>query len=106
MSQPRKDPKSGQQDAQARMMGQMMLFMPIMFGYITLGLPSGLTLYWTVSNILGMIQQYFITGWGGLGDWFAFLRKPDAASVAVTAAGPSVMPTEPERQVKRRKRRK
>ncbi len=106
MSQPRKDPKSGQQDAQARMMGQMMLFMPIMFGYITLGLPSGLTLYWTVSNILGMIQQYFITGWGGLGDWFAFLRKPDAASVAVTAGGPSVMPTEPERQVKRRKRRK
>jgi YidC/Oxa1 family membrane protein insertase len=105
MSQPRKDPNGGAPDAQTRMMGQMMLFMPIMFGYITLGLPSGLTLYWTVSNILGMIQQYFITGWGGLADWFAFLRKPEPAPVAIAAAGPE-MPTEPERQIKRRKRRK
>ncbi len=106
MSQPRKDPKGGATDPQTRMMSQMMLFMPIMFGYITLGLPSGLTLYWTVSNILGMIQQYFITGWGGLADWFAFLRKPEAAgAVAITAASPAAT-IEPERQVKRRKRRK
>jgi len=68
--------------------------------------PSGLTLYWTVSNILGMIQQYFITGWGGLADWFAFLRKPEpAGAVAMTAASPAAT-IEPERQVKRRKRRK
>ncbi len=106
MSQPRKDPKGGAADPQTRMMSQMMLFMPIMFGYITLGLPSGLTLYWTVSNILGMIQQYFITGWGGLADWFAFLRKPEpAGAVAMTAASPAAT-IEPERQVKRRKRRK
>lgn len=107
MSMPRKDPKGGAQDPQSRMMGQMMMFMPIMFGWITLGLPSGLTLYWSVSNLLGMIQQYFITGWGGLADWFAFLRKPEPASLAVSAATP--MPattTAPEKPVKRRKRRK
>jgi membrane protein insertase Oxa1/YidC/SpoIIIJ len=28
--------------------------------------PSGLTLYWVVSNVFSMIQQYFITGWGSL----------------------------------------
>ena len=49
------------------MMNQMMFFMPIMFAWITLGLPSGLTLYWTVSNILALVQQYFVTGWGALG---------------------------------------
>ena len=49
------------------MMSQMMFFMPIMFAWITLGLPSGLTLYWTVSNLLAVVQQYFVTGWGALG---------------------------------------
>lgn len=105
MSTPRKDPKSTQQDPQTRMMSQMMMFMPIMFAWVTLGLPSGLTLYWTVSNLLGMVQQYFITGWGGLVDWFAFLRKPQAATVGVTATEPAA-PTVVERPVKRRKRRK
>jgi YidC/Oxa1 family membrane protein insertase len=104
MSQPPKDP-SGKQDTQARMMGQMMLFMPIMFAWITLGLPSGLTLYWTVSNILSMIQQYFVTGWGGLGDWLPFLRKPQLAHAVVTTQE-TVTQGLPERPIKRRKRRR
>ena len=63
MSQPAKDPKTGKQDSQTQMMGQMMFLMPVMFFWITLGLPAGLTLYWSVSNLLGMVQQYFVTGW-------------------------------------------
>jgi YidC/Oxa1 family membrane protein insertase len=47
-------------------MGQMMLFMPIMFGFFSLQVPSGLSLYWVVSNVLAMIQQYTVTGWGSL----------------------------------------
>jgi YidC/Oxa1 family membrane protein insertase len=74
-------PKSkGGKDTQAQMMNQMMFFMPIMFGYITLGLPAGLTLYWTVSNILSIIQQYFVTGWGALADWIPALAPKSAAS--------------------------
>ncbi len=74
-------PKSkGGKDTQAQMMNQMMFFMPIMFGYITLGLPAGLTLYWTVSNILSMIQQYFIMGWGALADWIPSLAPKSAAT--------------------------
>ena len=61
------------------MMNQMMFFMPIMFAWITLGLPSGLTLYWIHSNILAVIQQYFVTGWGGLADWLPFLRRRRSA---------------------------
>lgn len=45
----------------------MLLMMPLMFGFLTLMFPSGLALYWTVSNIIGIVTQYFATGgWGYL----------------------------------------
>jgi YidC/Oxa1 family membrane protein insertase len=53
-------------DPQQAAMQQTMLLMPFMFGFITLQVPAGLTLYWVTSNIFSMIQQYFITGWGSL----------------------------------------
>ncbi len=85
MAQP---PKSaGAQDPQAKMMNQMMFFMPIMFAWITLGLPSGLTLYWSVSNLLAVVQQYFVTGWGGLADWFPFLHAKQPAWAGATSGG-------------------
>jgi YidC/Oxa1 family membrane protein insertase len=120
MSQPPKSAaKSGtsQQQSQTQMMSSMMMFMPVMFGYITLGLPSGLTLYWTTSNILSMVQQYFVAGWGGLVDWFPMLKpkpaataiidpavvKPVASTATTTgAAAPTVEP-KPEKRRRRRK---
>ncbi|MGE5602479.1 MAG: YidC/Oxa1 family membrane protein insertase [Nitrososphaerales archaeon] len=87
MAQPPKS--SGAQDPQAKMMNQMMFFMPIMFAWITLGLPSGLTLYWTVSNLLAVIQQYFVTGWGGLADWLPFLHARQPAWAGATSGGAS-----------------
>jgi YidC/Oxa1 family membrane protein insertase len=36
---------------------RMMLFMPVIFTFMFLNLPSGLVLYWTVSNILQILQQ-------------------------------------------------
>ncbi|MCD6290892.1 MAG: membrane protein insertase YidC, partial [Anaerolineae bacterium] len=53
-------------DPQQSLTNQMMLLMPIMFTYFTLTLPSGLSLYWVTSNILQILQQYLVTGWGGL----------------------------------------
>lgn len=50
---------SSSNDPQSSMMNQMMLIMPIMFGWITLSVPSGLALYWVVSNLLSLVQQYF-----------------------------------------------
>jgi YidC/Oxa1 family membrane protein insertase len=44
----------------------VMMLMPLMFGYITLIVPSGLTLYWVTSNILQIIQQGLATGWGSI----------------------------------------
>jgi YidC/Oxa1 family membrane protein insertase len=54
------DPK---QQAQSTM---MLWLMPLMFAFFTLQFPSGLALYWVVSNVISIIMQYYITGWGGL----------------------------------------
>ena len=43
---------------------QMMLWMmPVMFAWFTLTVPSGLALYWTVTNIIGVVMNYFVYGW-------------------------------------------
>jgi YidC/Oxa1 family membrane protein insertase len=52
-------PSSG--DSQAQMMQQMSLMMTFMFGFFTLTVPAGLTLYWVISNLLQMLQQWIIT---------------------------------------------
>jgi len=39
---------------------RMMYFMPIMFTWFFLHLPSGLVLYWLVNNLLGIVQQYLV----------------------------------------------
>jgi YidC/Oxa1 family membrane protein insertase len=45
----------------------MLLMMPLMFGFLCLSFPAGLGLYWAVSNIIGIVTQYFVTGgWGYL----------------------------------------
>ena len=67
-------PRAGDPRQQAQ--SQMMLwFMPLMFAFLTMQFPSGLALYWVVSNIISIIIQYRITGWGGL--VAATAKKPE-----------------------------
>lgn len=44
----------------AMMNKQMLYFMPVLTVIITWGLPSGLTLYWVFSNVLGVFQQMYV----------------------------------------------
>ncbi|MBI4336865.1 MAG: membrane protein insertase YidC [Chloroflexi bacterium] len=54
-------------DPRQQQTNQMMLWMmPLMFTFFTFQFPSGLALYWVVSNIVGIVIQYFVTGWGTL----------------------------------------
>ena len=54
-------------EPQQQQQQQMMLwFMPLFFLLFTLQFPSGLALYWVVSNALSIGQQFMIAGWGGL----------------------------------------
>ena len=38
---------------------QMMMIMPVVFTFMFFNFPSGLVLYWLVSNLLGITQQYW-----------------------------------------------
>ena len=59
----------------------MLWMMPLMLAFFSFQFPSGLALYWVVSNLMGVGIQYFITGWGPL-----FAKR------AVPAPAPSVDP--------------
>jgi YidC/Oxa1 family membrane protein insertase len=84
-------------DGQAQSMNQTMSFMmPLFMGYITLSFASGLAIYWVLFNIIAIIQQYFIAGWGDLGKmlppWFLKIfpgPKLAVATVAVSSTNSS-----------------
>ena len=52
---------------------QSLYIFPVMIGFFSYTFPLGLSLYWNTFTIFGIIQQYLISGWGGLSD-FKFLR--------------------------------
>lgn len=39
---------------------RMMTFMPLFFTYLLVHMPAGLVIYWTWSNLLGIVQQWYI----------------------------------------------
>ena len=69
--QPSTDPQ------QQSMNGMMQIMMPIMMAFLTMTMPSGLGIYFLVSQIITIIIQYFIYGWGGQ---FAKAPAPEAAA--------------------------
>ena len=56
-------PASASADPQQQSVNQTMLWMmPLMFAFFTLQFPSGLALYWTATNVVGIAMQYFYQG--------------------------------------------
>jgi YidC/Oxa1 family membrane protein insertase len=54
-------------DPSQQQMGRIMLWlMPLMFGFFALTFPSGLSLYWVLTNLMSIVIQYRVTGWGSL----------------------------------------
>lgn len=47
----------------AQTQGMMLWMMPIMFAWFTISVPSGLAVYWTATNIIGIVMNYFVYGW-------------------------------------------
>ncbi|UCD56740.1 MAG: membrane protein insertase YidC [Candidatus Hydrogenedentota bacterium] len=45
---------------QSEVQQKMMQYMPIIFGFLFYSMPSGLTVYFLVSTVLGLVQQYFV----------------------------------------------
>ena len=70
-------------DKQAGMMKQMTTMMTLMFGFFTLQVPAGLSLYWVTSNLLQMGQTYAANHMGGMSKT---ITPAAQQAVAVTAA--------------------
>ncbi|HRY83704.1 MAG TPA: YidC/Oxa1 family membrane protein insertase, partial [Candidatus Cloacimonadota bacterium] len=62
MRPPKQDPAQMDEKQKAALQSQKMMtyMMPVMMFFIFRGMPSGLVLYWTVFNILSVIQQYYL----------------------------------------------
>jgi YidC/Oxa1 family membrane protein insertase len=52
--------------------------MTLFFGYFTLQVPAGLTLYWVTSNLLQMLQQWAVP---------RFFMHPSTPAIAGASAG-------------------
>lgn len=50
----------------ASMQKQMIFMMPILTLMFASSFPAGLVLYWIVTTVFSMVQQGFVSGWGGL----------------------------------------
>ena len=64
-----KDEKKKEEDSMemAQSMQQQMLYlMPAMTVIIALKFPSGLALYWVITTLFSLVQQYLVSGLGGL----------------------------------------
>lgn len=69
-----KKEKESAEDTMMAVQGQMLFIMPLMMGYISFTFPIGLALYLNALTLVGILQQYLISGWGGLNDWVSRVR--------------------------------
>jgi YidC/Oxa1 family membrane protein insertase len=56
----------GTDDPNTRIQRQTMIFVPFISVFYGGILPAGLFIYWIVSTIFSIVQQYLILGWGGM----------------------------------------
>jgi YidC/Oxa1 family membrane protein insertase len=80
----RMTPMTGGDPTQQR----MMMFMPLMFGFMFYGASSGLVLYWLTGNVVGIAQQWL------------FNKTMPAPAAAVPAAVPNKS-TSPKKKVRK-----
>ena len=60
-------PNPTEQEQQTAQMQRTMIWLsPLMIGWFALNVPAGLGLYWFVGNLVSIIQQSFVVGWGNV----------------------------------------
>lgn len=73
-------------DAMSQQMRMMQYIMPAITLFFGWSFPAGLALYWTTSSIFGMVQQYFVTGWGAMADVPPLVSKVTGEKIASSSA--------------------
>ena len=126
MFQPMAQPKTV--DPQQKMMQSMQYYFPLITVFIAWSLPAGLAIYWVTTTLFGIVQQYFVSGWGQLPRFLPFLklipspadrtlaarqeaalaeeRRDMAAKAAIAANGPGAQNTREARRQRNRNTKK
>lgn len=65
----KKEEKKKDSDFATAFQQQSLYIFPFMIAFFSWGFPIGLSLYWNTFTIFGIIQQYKISGLGGLTEW-------------------------------------
>ena len=61
------DKKAEDMTDMAQSMQQQMIFvMPAITFFFALRFPAGVTVYWITTTLFSIVQQYYVSGWGGL----------------------------------------
>ena len=83
-------------EKQASTNRMMLWMMPLMFGFFSMQFPSGLALYWVISNLVGIVIQGFITGWEPLQNLLDFKksRSPEPATAMASAGNAALEESE------------
>ena len=76
---------------QAQTNKMMLWMMPLMFGFFTTTFPSGLAVYWIVSNVIGIVIQGFVTGWKPLTDLLKFRGFGSQGSADKSQSAPALV---------------
>lgn len=84
----------------AQAQGQMIYLFPIMFILFGYRYPAGLAIYWAASTVTALAQQWYISGPGGLEEWF---KPKTAAIVAQPTSQPKKFKTSKSKKSKQRK---
>jgi YidC/Oxa1 family membrane protein insertase len=82
-------PPSDSKDPSAAMSRNMTTIMPLMIGLFSLSFASGLSIYWIVSNVVGIVQYAMM----GRVDWRGVFGRR-----TVTAPAPAAVPVEEPRE--------
>jgi YidC/Oxa1 family membrane protein insertase len=91
MMLPASDPAND--DPNARIQRQTMLFLPLISVVYGGFLPAGLFIYWIVATVFSIVQQYLIVGWGSM---FPLFGWTPGFAADHTPRFPVAMPPPPE----------
>jgi YidC/Oxa1 family membrane protein insertase len=112
---PSTPPGDGKDDPAASMSQSMQVMMPLMFGFFSLNFSTGLSLYFIVSNIVGIVFQGFLTGWdelmfwkkpGGLAGFLGVGGRPASKSAPAKTQSATPAPKKGSASVSRKKKKR
>lgn len=69
-------PEPKKDDFATAFQSQSLYIFPAMIGFFSFTLPFGLSLYWNTFTIFGILQQYRLSGWGGMAELVNKIKPP------------------------------